>query len=114
MVINTSGIDGLLKLTHYTPNRCRFIYTVAQLVEHCTGITEVTGLNLELLYFRRLFCNCLNYHHVSFSQKALHAVSTNSCNYNIIFFLTVTGFLGTNFCLKENKNGVTSKYLQAF
>ena len=38
---------------------CGFI---AQLVEHCTGIVEVTGSNLveALIFFRLHLSNCLN------------------------------------------------------
>ena len=36
---------------------------IAQLVEHRTGIAEVTGSNPveALIFFRLLFCNCLNW-----------------------------------------------------
>ena len=39
---------------------CGFI---AQLVEHCTGIAEVTGSNPDeaLIFFRLLPSNCLNW-----------------------------------------------------
>ena len=57
---------------HFTPHRryelneltslpmCGFI---AQLVEHCTGIAEVTGSNPveALIFFRLLLSNCLNW-----------------------------------------------------
>ena len=41
---------------------CGFIH-VAQLVEHRTGIVEVTGLNPveALIFFRVLLSNCLNW-----------------------------------------------------
>ena len=64
------------------PNSCGFI---AQLVEHCTGIAEVTDLNPAeaWIFFRLLFRNCLNcvstakiFHNVITHNRGTNPVTT--------------------------------------
>ena len=53
---------------------------IAQLVEHCTGIAEVTGSNPAeaWIFFRLLFRNCLN------------CVSTAKIFHNVIIVIIIT------------------------
>ena len=72
---------------------CGFI---AQLVEHRTGVAEVTGSNPveALIFFRLLLSNCLNWKiycddHISLSTSILHVSKCIKHGSIIIYLLTV-------------------------
>ena len=61
---------------------CGFI---AQLVQHCNGIAEVTGSNpLEaLIFFRLLLSNCLNWEFTAMIILHFHLTRSSNMNYFI-------------------------------
>ena len=78
--VNFSGsIMPLKVIQHYSDWVCTAVMSsfIAQLVEHCTGIAEVTGSNPAeaWIFFRLLFRNCLNC--VS-TAKIFHNVITHN------------------------------------
>ena len=60
---------------------------ITQLVEHCTGIAEVTGSNPveALIFFRPLPSNCLNWKIYSTAMIILHLHLQPQYNMNFIY-----------------------------
>ena len=86
-----SGFNGIRTRTRYKLNKLTSLLTcgfTAQLVEHRTGIAEVTGLNPveALIFFRLLPSNCFNWKIYCDDHSSLS--STTAVQYEFYIYLT--------------------------
>ena len=79
-------------------DKTKFLFFTAQLVEHRTGVAEVTGSNPveALIFFRLLPSNCLNWKNYCDDHSSLS--STTAVQYEFHMYFTLKLFMIWRLC----------------